>query len=124
MTDFLQDSLDWLYSVIPTQEVRVGITLANSKVFQATPTQATPGMGKNKPQVEKHTWFFLIDKAALDQEGVRVQPGLNVYWGDQIYEVTPAKNGMWEFNDQYEKQVALRTTRLSSETNRNSRTGD
>lgn len=122
MSDIISDALDWLYDVIPTQKVRVGTSRHKSKEFDATPTQAIPGMAKNKPQVETHTWFFLISKSALDQEGIRLQPGLQVYWGDETYEVVYPKTGMWEFNDQYEKQVAIRCMRLSSETNRNSRT--
>lgn len=122
MDDLISNALDWLYDVIPTQKIRVGFSRHKSKEFDATPTQATPGMSKNKPQVETHTWFFLVSKEALDLEGIKVQPGLQVYWGDQTYDVVPPKNGVWEFNDQYEKQVAIKCMRISSETNRNSRT--
>lgn len=122
MDDLISEALDWLYDVIPTQKVRVGFSRHKSKEFDATPTQAVPGLSKNKPQVETHTWFFLIKKVDLDREGIRLQPGLQVYWENQTYEAVPTKNGLWEFNDQYEKVVALRCMRISSETNRNSRT--
>ena len=123
MPNFLSSSLDWLYANIPTQKVRVGVSRHKSKEFDATPTQVSPGMGKNKPQVEKHTWFFLIKKEDLDREGVKMQPGLMVFSGSETYEVVVTPNGMWEFNDQYEKCVSIKCMRLSSETNRNSRTG-
>lgn len=118
---YLEDGLDWLYDVIPTQKVRVGLSRHQSKEFDALPTQVSPGMTKSKVQVETHTWFFLISKEALDREGIKIQPGLCVFTENQTYEVTFPKTGQWEFNDQYEKQVALRCTRISSETNRNSR---
>lgn len=119
----LEDDLEWLYESLDREEVYIGSDRRNAKgPFQAFVSQVQPGATKGRISVEKHTMFFVIDKASLDSEKIKFQIGLKVFRKDQVYEMTETTTGSWEFNDPFEIEVAIKTQRLSSETKRNSRT--
>ncbi len=117
----MRDELEWLYSDLEEDDILIGPARHQAKAFKAFVTDVAPGSTKGRIQVNSHTWFFLVDYATLKAEGIRLVPGLKVFFNNSVFEVVLPTKGIWEFNDPYELRVAIRAERTGNEIDRNNR---
>lgn len=108
--NFLERSMDWFKrqrEAHTTVEVLIGITKDTATPINCTITKSEANSITRGVVVHSIYYHFIFDTSDLVSKGLQINRNLNIWYGNNQYQITQEGRDMIEHNDPFQKDTIL-----------------
>lgn len=114
MANFLQEGLEYLYTIVSQEsdvELLIGITGQPRQSIMGTITNSYPLLDPAKLKTQAQRYYILVDTAALLALELPLQRGIEIEYGENLYEMVIDPKGCMFPNDPMNLRTVLVCTK-------------
>lgn len=110
--NFINDGLAWFQEQRQTHctiEVSIGLTVETAVAMQATKVSDDGQSTQNRVTIQKQIFHFVVRRSDLINANIKLQRGLKIWEGTDVYELAYESKDIYEYNDPARLDIVLKT---------------